>query len=363
MTNILVFNTGSSSVKFALFQNSKKIIFGKCDRIKNPNSHLVINNYQKVIPKKIQSFEKAAEIIIEFLQSKNLFFSKIAHRVVHGGAIKKPSLINKKIKKTIKEYSQFAPLHNPPELEVIDYCKKFKKPQYAVFDTAFFEGLPEKSKTYAIPKKIIKKFKIRRYGFHGISHKFVSQNLKGKTITCHLGNGVSIAAIKNKKPIDTSMGLTPLEGLMMGTRAGNLDPGLLLFLEKKSYNLDKILNNESGFKALTNKTDIRDIISSKDKHSKLAIEIFIYKVIEYIGAYIAALEGLDNLVFTGGIGENIPEIRKKICNNFSFMGLKIDNNKNSRNSYLISEKSSKIKVYVIKTDEEMMIMREVTKIK
>ena len=236
-------------------------------------------------------------------------------------------------------------MHNIPELKVIQECKKLNKKQYAVFDTAFFSDLSEKAKIYSIPLKITKKFNFKRYGFHGISHKYVSQGLKGKTIVLHLGNGCSISAINNSKPIDTSMGLTPLEGLMMGTRAGDIDAGLILFLEKKGYNMNEMLNFQSGFKGLTGYTDFRDILKTlKNPKSKLAYDIFVYKIVKYIGAYIAALGGLDNLVFTGAIGENSSLLRKQVLKNLSYL-------------------KHRFKVHVIKTDEEMQIAREVFELK
>ncbi|MFH1358599.1 MAG: acetate/propionate family kinase [archaeon] len=356
---ILVFNAGSSSLKFALFYGNEMRLFGKCDRIGSSKSHLVINNYEKVVNIQIKNFNIAIKIIKDIIKEEKYEFDVIGHRVVHGGFLKKTSKINSKVENVIKKYSDFAPLHNPNELLVINACKKLRKPQYAVFDTSFFSNLPEKSKVYPIPKEISKKFNIRRYGFHGISHKFVSKGLGGKTVTCHLGNGASVCAIENKNVIDTSMGLTPLEGIMMGTRAGDLDPGLIIFLQKKGYNLDKILNYESGFKAIFGKTDIRDVVSSKSKSAKLALDIFTYKLAKYIGAYAAAMNGLDNLVFTGGIGENIPIVRKKVCDYLLFLGLKIDKVKNNKNLRLISEKRSKVKVYVIKTNEELAIAKEI----
>ena len=344
--SILVFNVGSSSLKYSLFENLKKIETGNFERLKD-----------KV------DFRNAVEKIIEKLL--NYKIDLIAHRVVHGGELNKPSRINKKVKDKIKEFSEFAPLHNPNQLKVIEICeKKFPQPQYAVFDTMFFANLPEVARTYPIPKEITKKYEIRRYGFHGLSHKFVSQGLKGKTITCHLGSGSSISAILDGKPLDTSMGLTPLEGLAMGTRSGTIDPGLILFLEKKGYNANKILTEQSGLKGLCGHNDFRDILKSMNKcrDCKLAYEIFTYKTTKIIGAYTAVLNGLDNLVFTAAIGENVPKLREDICKNLKFLKLKLNNKKNKNNKELISSRSSKVKVYVRKTDEEMQIVREVLKI-
>jgi acetate kinase len=347
MKNILVFNVGSSSLKYSLFDNLKKINSENFERLKNK-----------------RDFEKTVSIIIEKLKDQKI--DAIAHRVVHGGELNKPSKINKKIKDKIKDFSEFAPLHNPNQLRVIEICEeKFKQPQYAVFDTMFFAELPEVAKTYPIPKEITEKYKLRRYGFHGLSHKFISQGLKRKTITCHLGSGSSIAAIYNGKPLDTSMGLTPLEGLTMGTRSGTIDPGLILFLEKKGYDVNKILTEKSGLKGLCGHNDFRDILSSMKncKDCKLAYSIFIYKIIRIIGAYTAVLNGLDNLVFTAGIGEQVPKLRKDICKNLKFLKLKLNDKKNKKGINLISSRTSKVKVYVRKTDEEKQIVKEILRLK
>lgn len=364
--NILVINVGSSSLKFALFRKNRKIsalLSGKCERIGERKSLVFFKDSkgrQHTIKKNISDYKKASDIILEILEKNRLIFDIIAHRVVHGGKLQQPTLITKKVEDIIEKFSVFAPLHNPYELEVIKIFRKLKRPQYAVFDTSFYSTLPEKAYTYAIPIKIAKKLDIRRYGFHGTSHKFVSKDFKGKTITCHLGNGSSIAAIKDGKAIDTTMGLTPLEGLMMATRSGDIDPGLVLFLESKGYDLDKMLNSESGFKAFSDYTDLRDILKRLDnKNISLAFDIFIYKIIKYIGAYVAVLDGLDNLIFTAGIGENMPLVRKKICDNLSYLGLRIDQESNRKNLAVISSSESNIKVYVRKTNEEYLIANEV----
>jgi len=366
--NILVINVGSSSLKFALFEKNKKndlsiLTSGKYERIGSSKSCFISEDANKTITikKRIPNYNEAVKKLTKLLKEKDFSFDIIAHRVVHGGKLNKVSKINKKVEKIIHEFSVFAPLHNPYELEVIKIFKKFKKPQYAVFDTSFYSTLPEKAYVYPIPLKLSKKFNLRRYGFHGTSHKFVSEGLKGKTITCHLGNGSSITAIKDGIAIDNTLGLTPLEGLMMATRSGDLDPGLVLFLESKGYDMNKILNFESGFKAFSKYTDLRDILKRLDnKKIKLAFEIFIYRIIKYIGAYSATLNGLDNLVFTAGIGENIPIIREKICENLYYLGVKIDKKANQMNKEIISLPSSKIKIYVKKTNEEFIIAKEVS---
>jgi acetate kinase len=343
--NILVFNVGSSSIKYNLFKNSNLIKSGCYERLKSK-----------------EDYEKAVQDI--FKKSENVKIDTIAHRVVHGGELRKTSKITENVKEEIKEFSQFAPLHNPKQLMVIEICERYKKPQYAVFDTMFFSNLPEVSETYAIPKEITEKYNIKRYGFHGLSHESVSIGLKGKIITCHLGSGSSISAIKNGKAIDISMGLTPLEGIMMGTRSGSIDPGIIFFLQKKAYNVEEILTNKSGLKGISGYNDFRDILSkmNKNKDCKLAYDLFIYQIIKAIGSYIAAMDGLDNLVFTAAIGENVPRLRKDICENLKFIGLKLDKSKNNKNIELISSKDSKVKVYVKKTNEEEIIVKEVLKI-
>jgi len=345
MKTILAFNVGSSSIKYSLFENLNKTESGENERLKSKE------DYKKAINKILKKFE-------------NKKIDLIVHRVVHGGELKKPSKITSAIKKQIRRFSEFAPLHNPKQLMVIGLCEKFNKTQYAVFDTMFFAHLPEVARNYAIPKEITKKYKIKRYGFHGLSHKFVSKGLKGRTITCHLGSGSSIAAIKDGKPLDTSMGITPLEGIMMGTRPGSIDPGIILFLQKKGYNAEDILTNKSGLKGISGYSDFRDILKNKkkNKNCKLAYDLFIYRIIKVIGSYIPALGGIDNLVFTAAIGENVPELRRDICNSLKYLGLRLDNKQNKKNSEIISLKNSKIKVYVRKTNEEQMAVEEVLKI-
>ncbi|MBT3405328.1 acetate kinase [archaeon] len=341
---ILIFNVGSSSIKYSLFQNKKLIISNKYEKLKSKSDY-------------IKSFNKIKESV------KKKKVDLIIHRVVHGGEIKKPSRINSKIKNQIKKFSQFAPLHNPKQLLIINLAEKINPKQYAVFDTQFFSKLPKVAKIYPIPKKIAKKYSLQKYGFHGLSHKSVSENLKGKTITCHLGAGISITAIKNKISIDTTMGLTPNEGIIMATRSGNIDSGLVIFLEKKGFNTNKILNTQSGLKAISGFSDFRKIIKNLRKpNNKLAYEILCYQITKQIGAYTAALNGLNNLVFTGPIGENVSKLRKDICSHLEFLKIKLDKNKNLQNKEIISSRTSKVKVYVRKTNEEKIILNEVLKI-
>lgn len=340
---ILVFNVGSSSVKYSLFENSELLKTGNYERLKTKDDY-------RASVKKIFEEIKNADVIV--------------HRVVHGGDLNHTSKISKEAKEKIKKFSEFAPLHNPKQLMVIEICEEYKKPQYAVFDTMFFSEIPEKAKMYAIPMEITKKYNIKRYGFHGLSHRYVSQSLRGKTITCHLGSGSSIAAIVEGKPIDVSMGLTPLEGIIMGTRSGTIDPGIIFFLQKKGFNAEEMLTEKSGLKGICGYNDFRDILSkmSKNKNCKLAYEMFAYQIIKTIGSYVSAMNGIDNLVFTAAIGENVPKLRRDVCSNLKFLGAKIDENKNKKNSELISSKDSKVKVFVKKTNEEKIAVEEVLKI-
>lgn len=343
---ILVFNVGSSSIKYSLFENLKKINSGEFERLNTK-----------------EDYEKSINNIFKKFANKKI--DAIAHRVVHGGELKNTSKITKEIKNKIREFSEFAPLHNPNELRTIEIVeKKTKIPQYAVFDTMFFSEIPGITRIYAIPTEITKKYNIRRYGFHGISHRNASKGLKGKTISCHLGSGVSISAIKDEKAIDTTMGMTPLEGVMMGTRSGSIDPGIIFFLQKKGYNMNEILTKKSGLKGICGYSDFRDIRAHviQNKNCKLAYDMFIYQITKTIGSYAAALNGLNNLIFTAAIGENVPRLREDICKNLEYLGLKLNSIKNKKNAEIISSDSSKVKVFVKKADEERIMVKEVLKI-
>jgi len=342
---ILVLNVGSSSVKYSLFEKSNLI---------------ESRNYEELKTK--EDYKKSVEKIFEKLKERKI--DLVIHRVVHGGNLKKPSKINEEVKEKIGKFSELAPLHNSKELMVIKLCEHYKKPQYAVFDTLFFSDIPQVAQIYAIPKTITEKYKIRRYGFHGLSHKSVSRGLKGKTITCHLGSGASISAILNGKPLDTSMGFTTSEGLMMGTRSGTIDPGIIFFLQKQGYNTKELLTEQSGLKGICGYSDFREIRKrmKNNKDCKLAYDLFVYQIVKIIGSYIAALNGLDNLVFTAKIGENVARLRNDVCNHLSFLGVKLDQKKNNLNSEVISSSKSKVKVFVRKTNEEKIAVEEVLKI-
>jgi acetate kinase len=358
---LLVLNVGSLTLKFAVFSGRKLLAKGICEDIGGRQSNFVFNDRQEKI--KIKTHEAALKLIISSLIARDLDFDVIIHRVVHGGKFDSTREITDDVKAEIRKFSDAAPNHNPFELQVIEDCENLGKKQFAVFDTAFFTELPQVAKTYPIPQDIASKYKIKRYGFHGVSHYYVSQGLKGKTITCHLGNGCSVAALVNGKPVDTSMGFTPLEGLMMGTRAGSIDPGIVIFLAKKGYNVEKMINFQSGFKAFTDEIDFRHIVDNlKEKKIKLAYDLFVYSIIKQIGAYVAVLNGLDNLVFTGGIGEHHDIVRSDVCKNLEFLNVKLDEGKNKSDSELISSSNSEVKVYVRPTDEEKIMAEEVLKL-
>ncbi len=351
--SILIFNVGSSSIKYS------------------------INEIEENLPYKTkQEAEKIIKNIISDLNKKNIKVSAIGHRVVHGGTTKETTRITKNFIKQIEKFSELAPLHNYPQLNVIKICTKlFKVPQFAVFDTAFHATMPEKAFTYALPAELCKKHNIRKHGFHGISHNYVSKHaakLIGKPIsqlkliTCHLGNGSSISAVCNGKCIDTSMGFTPLEGLVMGTRCGDIDPALVYYLmnrEKLNFEkIDDLLNKKSGLLGISKiSKDVPPLLKSKNPKAKLAIEVFCYRAKKYIGAYIAAMNGADAIIFTAGIGENEPRIREQILSEMENLGIILDKKRNHGKETLISSKESKVKVLVIPTKEDLLIKEEVEK--
>ncbi len=357
---ILTLNIGSSSVKYAVFSELELTLKGNIQNIKTKSA-----------------YKNAIKKIYNIIKSKKIVITAIAHRIVHGGKLRESKIINGKVQKTIKQYSKFAPIHNIPELLGITECKKlFKVKQVAVFDTAFHSDIPEKAFLYGIPYRYCQKQGIRRYGFHGISYQYVLEKIKKitkkdikklKIIICHLGHGCSICAIGKGKSIDTSTGLTPMEGLMMTARSGDIDSGIILYIMQKEKlspkQMEEILNKKSGLLGLSGITDnVEKLLKSKSKKAKLALEVFTYRITKYIGSYIAALKGINIIAFTGGIGENSPKIREQILNNFKFMELKLDKSKNSQNKEIITKPGSKITAMAVKTDEELMMAREVLRI-
>lgn len=380
---ILVINAGSSSIKSKLFEKKKDIepiAKFHIDGIGLKQCKLIFKSENKNIglKQKVKNHEEGIKLLLKTLLDtktiENLKEIKIVgHRVVHGGEkYSEPVKIDIRVIKTIDELSSLAPLHNPANLQAIKACKKLIKhaPQIAVFDTAFHQTMPEKAYLYGLPYEYYKKHNIRRYGFHGTSHKYVTETaiklLKKKNlkiISCHIGNGSSITASINGKSVDTSMGFTPLEGIMMGTRSGSIDPAIVLHLQKelkmKPATIDNLLNHESGLKGFSEiSPDMRNIYAKykeKDPRAILTIETLSYQIAKYLGAYTAAMNGLDAVIFTGGLGEKAFYVREKTCSYLNHSGLKLNPKKNKNCEQLISDSKSKIKVFVIPTNEEKEI--------
>ena len=387
---VLVINCGSSSVKYKVFEmpGEKLLTKGSIEKIGEEISFVKhqVNDRTFHDELKVQNHEKALGILSQYLVDEEKGIIKnveeiegIGHRVVHGGeGFNKSVVINEKVLERIEEYKELAPLHNPPNLAGIKATSKFfpKSVQVAAFDTAFHTTIPEVAYLYALPYELYEKYRIRRYGFHGTSHRYVARRAasllkKGKyevnIITVHLGNGCSMTAVQNGHSIDTSMGLTPLEGLIMGTRSGDIDPGILFYLEDRlgidSKRVNALLNKESGLLGISGiSNDFRNLLAEYEKGNKksiLAIDMFCYRIKKYIGAYMAVLQKVDAVVFTGGIGENVPLVREKSLENMQNLGIIIDKKKNTEKGIVrereISSSDSKIKVFVIPTDEELGI--------
>lgn len=383
---ILILNSGSSSLKFKVFEYNKdleKIARGMVDGLGLKTCRFTFKSEQKNIGQKIQikTHKQAIDLTLKTLiKSKVIEDEKeikaIGHRVVHGGEFySEPTKIDARVLKKLESLNELAPLHNPANVKGIQVCKKIlpRTPQVAVFDTAFHQTMPEKAFLYGIPYAFYKKDNIRRYGFHGTSHKYVTNEAlklfrkkNPKTISCHLGNGVSVTAALNGKSVDTSMGFTPLEGCMMGTRCGSIDPAIIFHLvDHKKMKLDKVedlLINDSGLEGFSQVSSdmrlVREAAEKKDELAKLSIEVFSYQIAKYIGAYIAVLNGLDALIFTGGIGEKAWYARDQICQHLEYMGLKLDKKKNQNSELVLSTPKSKVKAFAIPTNEEKQIATE-----
>ncbi|UTC78711.1 acetate kinase [Treponema sp. OMZ 799] len=389
---ILVINCGSSSLKYQLIDmtNEDVLVKGLVERIGIEGSR--IKHEKKgmdavLIEEKMDDHKKAIQLVLDALIDKNHGVVKsmdeitaVGHRVVHGGEeFNKSVLLDDRVMAGIKACIDLAPLHNPANIMGIEACKALMPdtPMVGVFDTAFHQTMPAENYIYALPYEYYEKYKIRRYGFHGTSHRFVSEKaaetLKNtspdfKVITCHLGNGSSLAAIKGGKCVDTSMGLTPLEGLAMGTRSGDLDPAILPFIMNKEKlsadDMSNVLNKKSGVLGISGvSSDFRDIeaaASQGNKRAQLALDVFCNRVRKYIASYAAQLGGVDALVFTAGIGENSIELREKICHGLEFLGVELDSEKNKVRGKLTdaSKASSKVKVLIIPTNEELMIAKD-----
>ena len=391
---VLVLNSGSSSIKYQFIDTEKKIALAKglVDRIGMAGAVLAHQRYDGnniKIAGEILDHQIAVEYVLGVMLSKNhgviddkKDIDAVGHRVVHGGETFSGSVfITDEVVKVLQDNIELAPLHNPPNIKGIQACQRIlpDTPQCGVFDTAFHSHMPPKSYLYGIPYELYKKYKIRRYGFHGTSHLYVSNRaaeLLGKdikdlkVITAHLGNGCSMAAVKNGQSMDTTMGFTPLEGLLMGTRSGDLDPSLILYIMGKEGltvgEANTLLNKHSGLIGISGESsDMREILSAvKDnqQRSKWAFEIFCYRIKKYVGAYAAAMGGLDALVFTGGIGENSKEIREEVCKEMEFLGIHLDDLKNQNADEIISTENSKVKVMRIPTNEELVIALDTAKI-
>ena len=390
--NILVINCGSSSLKFQLINSDTEAVLAKglCERIgidgrltyqptggEKSVEDLAMPTHTEAIQFVINALTDAERGVVSRLEE----IGAVGHRVVHGGEkFASSTVINEEVLKAIEECNDLAPLHNPANLIGIDACQKLMPgtPMVAVFDTAFHQTMPAEAYMYGLPYEYYEKYKVRRYGFHGTSHSFVSKKtaeLVGKayddckTIVCHLGNGASISAVKNGKSVDTSMGLTPLEGLVMGTRSGDIDPAILEFLAKKEnmdvFQLVNMLNKKSGVFGLSNNlsSDFRDLDNAANegnKEAKIALDVFCYRVAKYVGSYVAAMNGVDAIAFTAGIGENSGSVRAKVCEYLGYLGIEIDAEANAKRGedIEISTADSKVKVWVVPTNEELAIARE-----
>ena len=386
---ILVLNCGSSSIKYALYNMDDKSVMtsGGAERVGMEGSFVKVklaDGTKKEIMHDIPEHTEGVKFIFSLLTDPQIGVIKdlkeidaVGHRMVHGGEkFNKSVLLTEEVLDAFEECIDLAPLHNPANLKGVRAVSELMPglPQVGVFDTAFHQTMPKRAYMYALPYRLYKQYGVRRYGFHGTSHRYVSQrvcefldvNPKGKRIiTCHIGNGASIAAIQDGKCIDTSMGLTPLEGLMMGTRAGDVDGGAITFLAKKldldADGMSNLLNKQSGVLGITDESsDMRDVenaAANGNERAQLALDMYFYRIKKYIGAYAAAMGGVDIIVFTAGVGENQIGMREEVCTGLEFLGVKFDAAKNNfrGEERIISADDSKVTVCVIPTDEELMI--------
>lgn len=389
---VLVINCGSSSLKYQLIDSDTKqaLAVGICERIGleiGVLKHTPAGRDKIVIDAKMDNHEVAVSMVIDALTDKEHGVIKelseidaVGHRVVHGGEKFASSvIITEEVVDAIEECNDLAPLHNPANLIGIRACKSLMKdvPMVAVFDTAFHQTIPPKAFLYGLPHEYYDKYKIRKYGFHGTSHSFVSARMAefcgldikdSKIIVCHLGNGASISAVQNGESIDTSMGFTPLSGLIMGTRSGDIDPSIIEYIaSKENKNLDEImhlLNKESGIAGMSGVSsdfrDINDAMDAGNEQARIAFDVFVYRVAKYIGGFVASMNGVDAIAFTAGVGENDPKVRYDVCQYLGYLGITIDKetNKLRGKETMISTPDSKVKVAIIPTNEELAIARE-----
>lgn len=390
---VLVLNCGSSSIKYQFIDTVDKFALAKgiVERIGMSSAVLTHKRYdgdQIKVVGEILDHTIAIEYVLGVMLSKNhgviedkKDIEAVGHRVVHGAETFSDSVfITDEVMQALQDNIELAPLHNPPNIKGILAVKQALSgtPQCGVFDTAFHSHMPSKAYLYGIPYELYKKYKIRRYGFHGTSHFYVSHQAAEiigkdiselKIVTAHLGNGCSMAAVKNGVSVDTSMGFTPLEGLLMGTRSGDLDPSLILYIMgKEGLSINEagtLLNKHSGLIGISGESDMRELLAAiKDGRKKAvyAFELFCYRIKKYLGAYAAAMGGIDAFVFTGGIGENAKEVREEVCKDLEFLGIELDEKKNSDSEIIISKESSKTKVMRIPTNEELVIALDTAKI-
>ena len=388
---LLVINCGSSSLKYQLIDSETEQVLAKgiCERIKLDGSltHQATGKEKIQIEAPMPDHSAAVKLVLQYLLDEKLGairnldeIAAVGHRVVHGGEkFSSAVLIDEEVLTAIEECSDLAPLHNPANLIGIRACQELMPgvPQVAVFDTAFHQTMPDYAYTYGIPYEYYEKYKVRRYGFLGTSHSFVSKRtaeLLGKDIkdtkiiVCHLGGGASICAVEGGKSIDTTMGLTPLEGITMGTRSGNIDPAIIEYIANKEgktlTQIISMLNKESGVYGISGKSsDFRDLnkgIAEGDKRCEIAMNVFTYQAAKFIGGYVAAMNGVDAIVFTAGVGENDPKVRKDTCSHLGYLGVEIDDeaNKLRGEEVRISTDNSKVPVFVVPTNEELAIARE-----
>ena len=392
---ILVLNCGSSSLKYKVFDGKEVIAQGGVEKIGLPDSFLKLTdpNGKKVI---VEHFMLEHTAAVQFVFSEHLLNPKygvlksadeieaVGHRVLHGAMkVTKSCLVTDEVIEVIKECAVLGPLHNPANLKGIMAVRELmpKVPQVAVFDTAFHQTMPPKAYMYAIPREMFDKWGVRRYGFHGTSHRFVSKRTieylgldpnNSKIIVAHVGNGASMSAVVNGKCVDTSMGLTPLEGLVMGTRSGDIDAAAVTFMMEKEgmtpAQMDTMLNKKSGMLGLCGCPDMRDAqakMEEGDENAKMALDVYAYRIKKYIGSYAAAMGGVDAIAFTGGVGENHVYVRQQVLQNMEFLGIKLDEAKNATvhgDEAIISAADSKVTVAVVPTDEELMIATDTAEI-
>ena len=383
MNCVLTINGGSSSIRFAVYEageTPRLLLDGKIDRVGMSGTNLIVNDQEHAtLPPKITGHAAAAGFLLDWLEEQPAFASvkAVGHRIVHGMRHLEPALVTGKLLAELRRITPYDPEHLPREIGLIEAIRKRhqKLRQIACFDTAFHRKMPSIAKLLPIPRRYAAKG-VERYGFHGLSYTYLMEELgrldpaaaKGRVILAHLGSGASLAAVRDGQSVDTSMGFTPASGLVMSTRTGDLDPGLVYFLARtermSAPRFQRMVNHESGLLGVSGtSSDVRDLLARERSDSRAgeAVELFCYQVKKWIGSFAAALGGVDTLVFSAGIGENAPVIRERICNGLEFLGIQLDRRRNAKNAPLISRNGG-VKVRVIRTDEELMIARAVMRV-